>query len=265
MLTRTRSLLRRHIVLVVIVSLFVLTVTTAAAVEKLGGTSMPGAHSFVPVEAMEEMACAECHADVAAELEAGPHVAPALSDCTFCHYPAADAHSSSPVKCAVCHAAEAGEMFAANEAHMGMAEQIGETAVGMSLTCMACHTEIDVKIKSKETFVLAEIEGPGAIQAGSLGQRLGNVAKAGDVAVGSGEQHGAERRTDRPGAHGVCEERAFFGHPVETRRPYFGSSVASEQVRAELIGEDVEPFSYDELLDHTCEFISRTLGPVNHH
>ena len=30
----------------------------------------------------------------------------------------------------------------------------------------------------------------------------------------------------------------------------------------ELIGEDVEPLGYDKVLDHTCEYIERTMGPV---
>ncbi len=33
-------------------------------------------------------------------------------------------------------------------------------------------------------------------------------------------------------------------------------------LEVELIGEDVEPLSYDEVLDHTRSFIDRTIGPV---
>ncbi len=33
-------------------------------------------------------------------------------------------------------------------------------------------------------------------------------------------------------------------------------------LEVELIGEDVEPLSYDEILDHTRDFFDRTLGPV---
>ena len=33
-------------------------------------------------------------------------------------------------------------------------------------------------------------------------------------------------------------------------------------IEVELIGEDVETLSYDELLDHAKEFIDRTMGPV---
>jgi sugar phosphate isomerase/epimerase len=35
-------------------------------------------------------------------------------------------------------------------------------------------------------------------------------------------------------------------------------------MEVELIGEDVEPLSYDEILDHARAFIDRTLGPVRH-
>jgi sugar phosphate isomerase/epimerase len=35
-------------------------------------------------------------------------------------------------------------------------------------------------------------------------------------------------------------------------------------MEVELIGEDVETLSYEEILDHTREYIERTLGPVRH-
>ena len=52
--------------------------------------------------------------------------------------------------------------------------------------------------------------------------------------------------------------------PLETILQTLREQHYNGPLEVELIGEDVEPFSYDELLDHTCEFISRTLGPVNH-
>ncbi len=50
--------------------------------------------------------------------------------------------------------------------------------------------------------------------------------------------------------------------PLETILQTLREQRYDGPLEVELIGEDVEPFSYDELLDHTCEFIARTLGPV---
>ena len=51
--------------------------------------------------------------------------------------------------------------------------------------------------------------------------------------------------------------------PLETILQTLREQLYQGPLEVELIGEDVEPFSYDELLDLTCQFIAQTLGPVN--
>ncbi len=52
--------------------------------------------------------------------------------------------------------------------------------------------------------------------------------------------------------------------PLQTILATLADHQYSGPLEVELIGEDVEPLTYDEILDHTRAFIDRTMGPVGH-
>ncbi len=59
--------------------------------------------------------------------------------------------------------------------------------------------------------------------------------------------------------------RCLLGHgsvPLHTILGTLSDHDYQGPLEVELIGEDVETISYDQLLDHTRDFIDRTLGPV---
>ena len=88
--------------------------------------------------------CERCHQGVMADITAGPHVAPGLSDCTFCHSPGAGDHAASQTACATCHSTQAGEL--AGDAHAGILDDLGETTADASQTCQSCHTHVSVNV-----------------------------------------------------------------------------------------------------------------------
>jgi hypothetical protein len=91
-----------------------------------------------------------------------PNVGPGLSDCTFCHSPGGAALSTSPTTCSSCHSTQAAETVHASEAPAGIADQLDETVADMSLTCIACHTDVEVRIKTRTEHALEFIIGADA-------------------------------------------------------------------------------------------------------
>ena len=109
------------------------------------GRAAPGDHEWWQ-DIGEETFCARCHQAVDADLAAGPHVAPGLSDCTFSQRPGGGDHAAAVAECTDCHSTQGGEL--ANDAHAGILVDLGETSTNAAQTCQACHTHVSVKIIS---------------------------------------------------------------------------------------------------------------------
>jgi len=109
------------------------------------GQAAPGDHEWWQ-DIGEATFCARCHQAVDADLAAGPHVAPGLSDCTFCHRPGGGDHAAAVAYCTDCHSVQGGEL--ANDAHAGILVDLGETSTMAAQTCQACHTHVSVNIVS---------------------------------------------------------------------------------------------------------------------
>ncbi len=155
----------------------VATATGAYAVQTDGsfsGTSTPGSHEWIQ-DLEGTQFCANCHAGVAADLEAGPHSSAVRSVCVVCHPPSFDGgsgHAAQPARCADCHGysspgephvgsplncdtchAVHGPLYGGaveqlkNDVHAGMREDLGELDdAEVSKTCLACHTHIEITI-----------------------------------------------------------------------------------------------------------------------
>ncbi len=109
------------------------------------GQAAPGDHNWWQ-DIGDATFCARCHQAVAADITAGPHRGPGLSDCTFCHRPGGGDHAAAVALCSDCHSVQAGEL--ANDAHAGILVDLGETTATAAQACQSCHTHISVNITS---------------------------------------------------------------------------------------------------------------------
>lgn len=109
------------------------------------GTSRPGGHQWWDLGDLQTF-CTNCHYGVGQEIIAGPHVAPALSDCSFCHSPSGGQHAARVPWCTDCHSTQGGEL--SGDAHAGILTDLGEDPTAAALTCKACHTHVEVNLTS---------------------------------------------------------------------------------------------------------------------
>ena len=123
----------------------ILTVNAVSENDVFDGQAAPGDHNWWQ-DIGEATFCARCHQAVFADIAAGPHVAPGLSDCTFCHRPGGGDHAAAVAVCTDCHSEEGGEL--ANDAHAGILVDLGETSTSAAQTCQSCHTHRSVNITS---------------------------------------------------------------------------------------------------------------------
>lgn len=187
------NMVRRHRVrwaLAVVVAGIAAGATAANAVQPDGsfsGTSAPGAHEWIQ-DLEGTQFCANCHAGIAADLEAGPHSSAVRSVCVVCHPPSFDGgnghaaqrarcadchgysspgepHVGSPLSCDTCHVVH-GPLYGGaveqlkNDVHAGIRDDLGEfDDAEVSKTCLACHTHVAITIDTTTSGPLELIMG----------------------------------------------------------------------------------------------------------
>ncbi len=127
-----------------------------SATDTFDGQTAAGDHEWWQ-DAGEGAFCERCHQGVAADIVAGPHVAPGLSSCTTCHAPSGTDHVASTSTCSTCHGDEATAL--ASDAHGGILDDLGETTATASQTCQSCHTHVAVNVVATQQPPLELIMG----------------------------------------------------------------------------------------------------------